>query len=81
MVVLCGRFGVSRKTGYKILERHSSCGLEMLTDRSRRSYRHANQLPMQIEMLIARRTQARPRRAEGQPGQKRIAGGAMRARL
>jgi putative transposase len=63
MVVLCGRFGVSRKTGYKILERYSSCGLEMLTDRSRRSYRHANQLPVQIEMLIVRRTQARPRRA------------------
>src|SRR5882724_8983132 len=42
MAVLCRRFGVSRKTGYKILDRHNSCGLEELTDRSRRSYRHAS---------------------------------------
>jgi putative transposase len=36
MAVLCRRFGVSHKTGYKILERYNSCGLEGLTDRSRR---------------------------------------------
>jgi leucine-zipper of insertion element IS481 len=54
MAVLCRRFGVSRKTGYKILERYNSCGLEGLTDRSRRPYRHANQLPIQIETLIVR---------------------------
>jgi hypothetical protein len=39
MAVLCRRFGVSRKTGYKILDRYNSCGLEGLTDRSRRPYR------------------------------------------
>jgi hypothetical protein len=27
IAVLCRRFGISRKTGYKILERYSSCGL------------------------------------------------------
>ena len=54
MAVLCRRFGVSRKTGYKILERYNRCGLEGLTDRSRRPYRHANQLPVQIETLIVR---------------------------
>ena len=42
MEVLCRRLGVSRKTGYKILARYKSCGLEGLTDRSRRPYRHAN---------------------------------------
>jgi putative transposase len=60
MAVLCRRFGVSRKTGYKILERYNSCGLEGLTDRSRRPYRHANQLPVQIETLIVRSKQERP---------------------
>jgi transposase len=39
MAVLCRRFGVSRKTGYKILDRYNSCGLEGLTDRSRRPHR------------------------------------------
>ena len=60
MAALCRRFGVSRKTGYKILERYNSCGLEGLTDRSRRPYRHANQLPVQIETLIVRSKQERP---------------------
>ena len=60
MAVLCRRFGVSRKTGYKILDRNNSCGLEGLTDRSRRPYRHANQLPVQIETLIVRSKQERP---------------------
>ena len=60
MAVLCRRFGVSRKTGYKILERYNRCGLEGLTDRSRRPYRHANQLPVQIETLIVRSKQERP---------------------
>jgi hypothetical protein len=60
MAVLCRRFGVSRKTGYKILQRYNSCGLEGLTDRSRRPYRHANQLPVQIETLIVRSKQERP---------------------
>jgi putative transposase len=31
MAALCRRFGVSRKTGYKILNRYNSCGLEGLT--------------------------------------------------
>jgi putative transposase len=64
MAVLCRRFGVSRKTGYKILERNNSCGLEGLTDRSRRPYRHANQLPIQIETLIVRSKQGRRSRFE-----------------
>jgi len=38
-------FGISRKTGYKILNRYNKVGLVGLTDRSRRPYRHANQCP------------------------------------
>jgi hypothetical protein len=60
MAVLCRQFGISRKTGYKILTRYSEIGLEGLTDRSRRPYRHANQLPFQIETQIVRLKQDRP---------------------
>ena len=35
VAVLCRRFGVSRKTGYKILNRYNACGLEGLIDRPR----------------------------------------------
>ena len=49
MAGLCREFGISRKTGYKIVTRYNEIGLEGLTDRSRRPYRHANQLPVQIE--------------------------------
>jgi hypothetical protein len=34
--VLCRQFGISRKTGYKILTRYNEIGLEGLTGRSRR---------------------------------------------
>jgi putative transposase len=54
MAGLCAEFGISRKTGYKIYHRYKDCGLDGLTDRSRRPQRHANQLPMAIEKLIVR---------------------------
>ncbi len=60
MAPLCREFGISRKTGYKILTRYNAIGLEGLTDRSRRPYRHANQLPVQIETLIVRLKQDKP---------------------
>ena len=60
MAAVCREFGISRKTGYKILERYNDTGLEGLTDRSRRPYRHANQLPFQIEGLIVRLKQEKP---------------------
>ena len=60
MAALCRDFNVSRKTGYKILKRYNNIGLEGLTDRSRRPYRHANQLPVQIETLIVRCKQDKP---------------------
>jgi len=52
MAPLCREFGISRKTGYKIYNRYKDCGVEALTDRSRRPYRHANQLPVAIEKRI-----------------------------
>lgn len=52
MAVLCREFDISRKTGYKLFNRFRNSGIEGLTDRSRRPYRHANRLPFQIENLI-----------------------------
>ena len=60
MAALCREFDVSRKTGYKIFQRYKDCGLEGLTDRSRRPYRQANQLPFQIEKLILQLKRERP---------------------
>ena len=52
MAELCREFGISRKTGYKIFDRHQECGVRGLTDRSRCPYRYANQLPFQVENYI-----------------------------
>ena len=52
MAELCREFGISRKTGYKIFDRYQACGMQGLTDRSRRPYRYANQLPFQVENYI-----------------------------
>src|SRR5581483_194344 len=60
MAGLCREFGISRKTGYKIEARYRACGIEALRHRSRRPYRQANQLPMQIEKLIVRLKQDKP---------------------
>jgi transposase len=60
MAALCREFDISRKTGYKIFNRYKDCGLEGLTDRSRRPYRQANRLPVQIERLIVRLKKERP---------------------
>ena len=54
MATLCAEFGISRKTGYKIYDRYKDYGVHGLSDRSRRPYRHANQLPLVIETQIVR---------------------------
>ncbi len=54
MAPLCAEFGISRKPGYKIFDRYKDCGLEALTDRSRRPFRRANRLPAPIEVRIVR---------------------------
>jgi transposase InsO family protein len=52
MASLCREFGISRKTGYKILDRYEQCGVEGLSDRARRPHRYANQLPAAVETAI-----------------------------
>ena len=76
---LAREFGISRKTGYKILNRYKEHGLEALTDRSRRPWRYANQLPAQVETLIVRAKREKPHwraqdpRAAGQAPRRRRA--------
>lgn len=60
MSFLCREFGISRKTGYKIYERYKECGLEALTDRSRRPFRYGNQLPFQVETAIVQLKKEKP---------------------
>lgn len=57
---LCREFGIARKTGYKIWNRYRDVGLKALSDRSRRPYRYANQIPIQIEKYIVRCKEERP---------------------
>ena len=60
MAELCREFGISRKTGYKIFDRYQECGMQGLTDRSRRPYRYANQLPFQVENFHSEREARAP---------------------
>ena len=57
---VCREFGISRKTGYKIFDRYKECGLEALTDRSRRPFRYGNQLPFQVETAIVQLKREKP---------------------
>ncbi len=52
MTDVCREFGISRKTGYKIVSRYREDGPVALCDRSRRPVRYANQLPDQIVQLL-----------------------------
>src|SRR5438270_4934017 len=60
MASLCREFGISRKTGYKIYERYEQCGLDGLSDRTRRPFRYANQLPEQVEAAIVAAKREKP---------------------
>ncbi len=60
MSSLCREFGITRRTGYKILDRYEECGLEGLHDRARRPVRYANQLPAQIEAAIVAAKREKP---------------------
>lgn len=60
MTTLCEEFGISRKTGYKIFNRYKECGLEALSDRSKRPVRFGNQIPLQIEKTIIGLKQDKP---------------------
>ena len=60
MASLCREFGISRKTGYKILHRYEQCGVEGLSDRARRPHRYANQLPALVEAAIVAAKREKP---------------------
>jgi len=49
---LCDYFGVTRKTGYKWLERYESGGMEGLRDQSRAPHRHPNALEEGVEKRV-----------------------------
>ncbi len=51
---LCEQFGISRRTGYKILARYEEHGPEGLRDRSRAPLAHPNQTPAVTEAAILR---------------------------
>lgn len=52
MAELCREFGIARKTGYKIFDRYQECGIQGLTDRSRRPHHYAHKWPFQVENYI-----------------------------
>jgi transposase InsO family protein len=60
MTELCAEFGISRKTGYKILRRYEEEGPEALLDRSRAPHRHPNQTQPELEAAILRVRKAHP---------------------
>lgn len=60
MRLLCQRFGISRKTGYKMLARHAESGLPGLADGSRAPKVHPNQTPPEKEAAILRVRKAHP---------------------
>jgi transposase-like protein len=64
MTELCREFGIARKTGYKIFDRYQQCGLQGLTDRSRRPYRYAHHLPSATHLQGREKS---GRRREGAP--------------
>jgi transposase InsO family protein len=60
MAELCRRFGISRKTGYKLLERYEAEGPLALADRSRARHTHANAVPEAMARIILTKREAHP---------------------
>lgn len=60
MSELCARFGVSRKTGYKLLQRYAAQGIDGLRDRSRAPRTSPNRISEKLEALILRDRKAHP---------------------
>lgn len=51
-IVLCEKFNISRKTGYKYLKRYAEEGIDGLKERSREPHKHWNQTPESIEQKV-----------------------------
>ena len=60
MAALCRRFGISRKTGYKWLQRYQSTGAAGLADQSRRPRNSPAQTPAAVEEAVLQLRQAHP---------------------
>lgn len=60
MTALCREFGISRKTGHKLLARYKESGMEALGDRPRRPGRVANRLPMPVEAMVVALKKEKP---------------------
>ena len=68
MSELCERYGVSRKTGYKWLERYRKEGVAGLQDRSRAPLHCPHRTAeVNLEELIEARRPPRPRRSSSKP--------------
>ncbi len=48
VTALCRTFGISRKTGYKMIERYADEGLQGLFDRSRAPHRQAHAVSAEV---------------------------------
>jgi len=63
MAELCRRFGISRKTGYKLVDRYKEQGPVALLDRSRARHTHANAVPeAMVRIILAKREAWGPRK-------------------
>jgi putative transposase len=60
MSALCRRFGISRKTGYKLLARYAAEGLEGLSDRSHATHHHPHVVSEELERRIVDLRDQRP---------------------
>lgn len=49
---LCREFGITRPTGYKLIDRYKMMGQCALVEQKRTPHRYANQLPIAIEAMI-----------------------------
>ena len=61
MSVLCRRFGISRKTGYKWLGRYQADPTTGLHDRSRRPHQLLSQVPAPVVCCVVALRQTHPR--------------------
>ncbi len=60
MTEACRQFGISRKTGHKIVARHAELGLAGLADASRAPKTHPNQSPPEVEAAVLRVRKSHP---------------------
>lgn len=60
MAELCRRFGVSRKTGYQLIERFLAEGVDGLKDRSRAPLHHPNGVPDDLVRAVVSLRQRHP---------------------